>query len=139
MDVDRSRFRDKTSSETEEHGQHLLFEWGFANSGSLGMILTTHAVVGAALATFVPSHPVTAFAVGFASHFILDAVPNVDYPIRSRSVNPKIGAPMAFDKSLLQDVVTIGSDGLFGPVAALFLFSSATNFWVILMGANPWM
>jgi hypothetical protein len=28
------------------------------------MILTTHAVVGAALASFVPSHPITAFALG---------------------------------------------------------------------------
>jgi hypothetical protein len=99
------------------------------------MILTTHAVVGAALASFVPSHPAAAFVLGFGSHFILDAIPHVDYPIRSRSVNPKIGAPMSFDGALLQDVVTIGSDGLFGLVAALFLFSSATNFWAILMGA----
>jgi hypothetical protein len=30
------------------------------------MILTTHAVVGAALATFLPSHSAAAFAVGFA-------------------------------------------------------------------------
>jgi hypothetical protein len=67
----------------------------------------------------------------WASH----AIPHVDYPIRSRSVNPKIGAPMAFDRALLQDAITIGSDGLFGLVAALFLFSSATNFWAILMGA----
>jgi hypothetical protein len=99
------------------------------------VILTTHAVVGAALATFLPSHPVAAFAVGFASHFVLDAIPHVDYPIRSRSVDPKIGAPMVFDGALLQDAVTIGSDGLFGMVVSLLLFSSATNFWAVLMGA----
>ncbi len=99
------------------------------------MILTTHAVVGAALATFLPSHPAAAFAVGFASHFALDAIPHVDYPIKSRSVNPKIGAPMSFDKALLQDVVTIGSDGLFGMLVSLLLFSSAENFWAVLMGA----
>jgi hypothetical protein len=87
MDVDRSRFLDKKSKKAEEHNQHLLFEWGFANWGSLGMILTTHAVVGAALASFVPSHPATAFVLGFASHFVLDAIPHVDYPIKSRSVN----------------------------------------------------
>jgi hypothetical protein len=87
------------------------------------MILTTHAVVGAAIASFVPSHPATAFALGFGGHFILDAIPHVDYPIKSRSVNPKIGAPMAFDRALLQDGVTIGSDGVFGLVAALFLFA----------------
>ena len=55
------------------------------------MILTTHAVVGAALASFVPSHPAAAFVLGFGSHFNLDAIPHVDYPIKSRSVNPRIG------------------------------------------------
>ncbi len=98
-------------------------------------ILTTHAIVGAALTSFMPSHPAAAFAAGFASHFALDAIPHVDYHIKSRSVNPRIGAPMAFDRALLQDAVTIGSDGLFGIMAALFLFSSSANFWAILMGA----
>jgi hypothetical protein len=99
------------------------------------MILTTHAVVGAALASFLPSHPAAAFVVGFASHFALDAIPHVDYPIKSRSVNPQIGAQIAFDRALLQDAVTIGFDGLFGVTAALLLFSSSVNFWAILMGA----
>jgi hypothetical protein len=99
------------------------------------MILTTHAIVGAALASFMPSHPAAAFVVGFASHFALDAIPHVDYPIRSRSVNPKIGAPMAFDRALLQDAMTIGTDGLFGILAALFLFGSSADIWAILMGA----
>jgi hypothetical protein len=38
------------------------------------MILSTHAVVGAALASFVPSHPFAAFMIGFASHFALDTI-----------------------------------------------------------------
>jgi hypothetical protein len=99
------------------------------------MILTTHAVVGAALASFVPSHPAAAFVLGFGSHFILDAIPHVDYPIRSRSVNPKIGAPMRFDRALLEDVLAIGSDGLFGMLISLLLFSTPGNLWAVLMGA----
>src|SRR5580704_15032419 len=99
------------------------------------MILTTHAIVGAALASFLPSHPAAAFVAGFASHFALDAVPHVDYPIKSRSVNPRIGAPMRFDRALLEDVLTIGADGLFGLIAALLLFSSSANFWAVHMGA----
>ena len=71
------------------------------------MILSTHAVVGAALASFVPSHPLAALVIGFASHFALDAIPHWDYPIKSRSVNPKIAAPMVFDRALLQYAVTI--------------------------------
>src|SRR6516162_9298967 len=99
------------------------------------MILTTHAIVGAALASFLSSHPAAAFVAGFASHFVLDAIPHVDYPIKSQSVNPRIGAPMAFDRALLEDALTIGTDGLFGIIAALFLFSTTASLSAILMGA----
>jgi hypothetical protein len=67
----------------------------------IGMILSTHAVVGAALASFVPSHPLAALVIGFASHFALDAIPHRDYPIKSRSVNPKIAAPMVVDRAFV--------------------------------------
>jgi len=99
------------------------------------MTLCTHAVVGAALASFVPSHPAAAFAIGFASHFVLDAIPHWDYSIKSRSINPMIGAPIVFDSALLQDAVTIGFDGLVGIMVALFLFGSSANQWAILLGA----
>jgi hypothetical protein len=99
------------------------------------MILSTHAVVGAALASFVPSHPFAAFVIGFASHFALDAIPHWDYPIKSRLVNPKIAAPMVFDRALLQDALTIGLDAAFGIAVALLLFGSPTNFWTILLGS----
>lgn len=82
------------------------------------MILSTHAIVGAAVASFLPSHPTTAFVLGFASHFVLDAIPHWDYPIRSAAVDPKIGAPMTFDRALLRDAVVIGSDGLVGILGA---------------------
>jgi hypothetical protein len=115
-----------------------LFDFeSWIDTSNLGawMILTTHAIVGAALASFLPSHPVAAFVVGFASHFALDAIPHVDYPIKSCSVNPNIGAPLVFDRALLRDAVTIGFDGLFGITAGLFLFGSLAGFWAILMGA----
>jgi len=99
------------------------------------MILCTHAVVGAALASFVPSHPAMAFLLGFASHFALDAIPHADYPIRSRSVNPKIGAPMVFDAALVWDMLAIGSDALIGTVLAVFLFGSPAALWAVLVGA----
>jgi hypothetical protein len=99
------------------------------------MILCTHAVVGAALASFLPSHPAAAFVVGFASHFAIDAIPHWDYPIRSHSVNPMIAAPIAFDRALLRDAAAIGSDGLFGVAVALYLYSSSASLWAILLGA----
>jgi len=100
------------------------------------MILSTHALVGAALANMFPSHPGVAFAVGFASHFALDAIPHADYPIRSASIDPKIGAPLRFDRALLQDAITIGADGMLGLVCAFLLFASAANQWAILLGAS---
>jgi hypothetical protein len=99
------------------------------------MILSTHAIVGAAIASFLPSHPTTAFVLGFASHFVLDAIPHWDYPIRSAAVDPKIGAPMTFDRALLRDAVVIGSDGLLGILSALLLFASSDGLWSILLGA----
>src|SRR5438270_8986664 len=99
------------------------------------MILSTHAIVGAAIASFLPSHPTTAFVLGFGSHFVLDAIPHWDYPISSASVNPKIGAPVTFDRALLRDLVVIGSDGLLGILGALLLFASSEGLWSILLGA----
>ena len=100
------------------------------------MILSTHAVVGAAIANLLPAHPEAAFVLGFASHFALDAIPHADYPIRSASLDPKIGAPLRFDRALLQDAITIGADGLLGLVFAFVLFASAENQWAILLGAS---
>jgi hypothetical protein len=99
------------------------------------MILSTHALVGAAIANMFPSHPGVAFAAGFASHFALDAIPHADYPIRSASVDPKICAPLRFDRALLLDAITIGADGMLGLVCAFLLFASAANQWAILLGA----
>src|SRR5262249_5781248 len=99
------------------------------------MILSTHALVGAALANMFASHPVVALAVGFASHFALDAIPHADYPIRSASLDPKIGAPLRFDRALLQDAVTIGADGMLGLVFAFLFFASTENQLAILLGA----
>jgi hypothetical protein len=50
-------------------------------------------------------------------------------------VNPKIGAPVTFDRALLTDVVVIGSDGLLGILGALLLFAWSDGLWSILLGA----
>ena len=99
------------------------------------MILSTHAIVGAAIASFLPSHPTAVFVLGFASHFVLDAMPHWDYPIMSAAVDPKAGAPMTFDRALLRDAVVIGSDGLLGILGALLLFASSDGLLSILLGA----
>ena len=45
------------------------------------MILTPHAIVGAALANMFPNDPALGFGLAFASHYLLDLVPHTDYDI----------------------------------------------------------
>jgi len=52
------------------------------------MIPSTHAIVGGAVASLFPSHPVLVAALGFASPFAIDAIPHWDYPLQSISVKP---------------------------------------------------
>jgi hypothetical protein len=94
------------------------------------MTLTTHAIVGAALASAVPTHPVVAFSVGFCSHFLLDAIPHWDYHLDSMSEDKK--NPMATDmkigKSFFFDLCKIGADFLLGFVLAFLFFGSLGDF-----------
>ena len=74
------------------------------------LTLTTHAIVGAAIVHFMPSHPLAAVCLAFASHFLLDAFPHWDYPIWSTSLKPSIASPMKYDRALFTDMLTIGTD-----------------------------
>ena len=99
------------------------------------MTLTTHAIVGAALASFLTASPLAAAAIAFASHFALDAIPHWDYPIASASVQPDKAAAMQYDRALVRDVAVIGLDALLGTAIGLVLFASPSNFSIVLLGA----
>lgn len=97
------------------------------------MTLTAHAIVGAALVSIVPEHPVAGVCAAFASHFLVDAIPHVDYRIRSASINTKIRAPLTFDRNFFLDMLSIGADAVLGMLLALILFSATP--WQIALGA----
>jgi len=88
------------------------------------MILSTHAIIGAATASFVPTHPVLGFSIGFASHFLLDAIPHWDYKLHSieRNHENHLEVDMHFNKKFPLDIAKISLDGLLGLLFALFLF-----------------
>jgi hypothetical protein len=102
------------------------------------MTLTTHAVVGAAIVSLMPAQPLLALSVAFASHFLLDALPHWDYPIRSSSVNPRIAAPMKYDRALFLDMLTIGGDAALGVVLGVVLFTRPTQVSVLLVFFGAW-
>lgn len=86
------------------------------------MTLATHAIAGAALATTMPTRPVLVFAAGFASHFLLDAIPHWDYPLDNGMF---VGRPVYLD------LIKIAGDGLLGLVVSWLLFHS----WVGMIAA----
>ena len=99
------------------------------------MILSTHAVVGAALASLMPSHPVAAFVVGFASHFAIDSIPHWDYPLRSISLGPGARNNVRMSAARIRDLAVIGFDGLAGLVLATVIFGTEANLVAVLAGA----
>jgi hypothetical protein len=100
------------------------------------MILSTHAVVGGAIASLFPSHPIFAAAAAFASHFAIDAIPHWDYPLRSIAVGR--GADnrrLHLNRAVLIDLAIIGADACAGLALALWLFATPASTWVVAICA----
>ena len=100
------------------------------------MILSTHAIVGGAIASFLPSHPLLAAVAAFASHFAIDAIPHWDYPLQSIAIGK--GADnrrLRLSRTVLTDLADITMDACVGLAPALWLFATPAPVWVIILGA----
>jgi hypothetical protein len=98
------------------------------------MILSTHAVVGSAIASFMPGHPVPAFVLGVASHFAIDAIPHVDYPLYSITVKRSAPSALTLNWLLVQDLSLITLDACLGLAIALWLYASPGATTAVLAG-----
>jgi hypothetical protein len=99
------------------------------------MILSTHAILGRAIGSLMPGHPVLAFATGIASHFAIDAIPHWDYPLRSISVKPGGRSALVLNRSLLRDLGLITLDACVGLGIALWLYASPAAVTAVVLGA----
>jgi hypothetical protein len=99
------------------------------------MILSTHAIVGGAIASLFPSHPALVVVVAFASHFAIDAIPHWDYPLRAISLKPGAQRQLKFDRPLFRDLALIALDACAGLALALALFATPATAAVIALGA----
>ena len=100
------------------------------------MILSTHAIVGAAIASLFPSHPALVVAAGFASHFAIDAIPHWDYPLQAISIRPAGGSTaLNLDGRLCRDLSLIALDASVGLALAIWLFATPATMGAILLGA----
>jgi hypothetical protein len=88
------------------------------------MILTTHAITGAAVASILPNNPALGFAVGFVSHFLLDAIPHWDYDLRSskKDLDNPLNNDLILNKSFIFDLIKMGFDAFLGIAISYFLF-----------------
>lgn len=100
------------------------------------MILSTHAIVGGAIASLIPLHPAAAAVAGFASHFAIDAIPHWDYPLRSISLGRGANnRRLSFSSATLTDFAIIGFDACAGLGLALWMFATKASIWTIAIGA----
>jgi hypothetical protein len=99
------------------------------------MILSTHAVVGAAVATLLPQDAALVFAAGIASHFMIDAIPHWDYPLRGIKVGRSQAGVLRLNRALVRDVCLIALDACVGLALAILLFARAAPLWVIVLAA----
>jgi len=102
------------------------------------MILTNHAITGAALASLIPNQPLVGFSVGFLSHFVLDAIPHWDYNLESKKEDGnKMNDDLVINRKFAKDILKIGTDGMTGLLLAYFLFSfyMKVSVFAVLCGA----
>ena len=103
------------------------------------MILSVHATFGAAVSAMIPSHPLAGFVLGFASHFVLDAIPHKDYDLLSVESTPdckmKLAETIYKKFRLMRDMAVVSLDALVGLSLAFLFFFNPTHPFVFLAGA----
>ncbi len=100
------------------------------------MVLSTHAVIGAAAASLFPNHPVLAFSVAFGSHFVADMIPHWHYPVGSFVREEDMMAEdMLINRQFYRDLFNIGLDAFLGLAVSYLVFSWLNvPFWIIVAG-----
>jgi len=103
------------------------------------MTLTTHSVVGGALAKALTINPVIAFAVGVAGHYLIDSLPHWEYNLCSAKLDPndRMNDDMVLGRNFIFDLGKIGLDFLLGLLLAVLFFydpSRPESLFVVLAG-----
>ena len=105
------------------------------------MVLSSHAVIGAAIAQVVPANPALGFGLAIISHFILDMIPHWDYPLSSLEKptdGNKLNQRFKLSPALVADFMKTGADLLIGSILALVIFYPVNKAaaWALLAGVT---
>lgn len=100
------------------------------------MVLSVHTLVGGALSATLPLSPIASLAVGFVSHFVLDAIPHSDYPLQSISKDREDRGQdaMVKDGRLAHDLFINGIDGILGFLILVGLTFNSSSLFSIIAG-----
>ena len=100
------------------------------------MTFGTHMVVAAAVALPVLHNPAAAFAVGLASHYVVDAIPHWDWPLKSLEKKPEEGhfaSTVNFSFGAISiDLLRIAIDTSMGLVALGVVYLIAGHAWSLI-------
>lgn len=88
------------------------------------MVLSTHAVVGAAVASLFPGNLPLAFGLAVVSHYAADAIPHRDYRLKSHvsDKNNKLNDSLVISKDSLGDILKISFDFTLGVALAVLIY-----------------
>jgi hypothetical protein len=107
------------------------------------MTLTTHAVVGAAVAKIIGVNPAFGFLGGMASHYVLDSIIHWDYRLKSKCMDfekPAEEFPVKrifYDINFFIDLLKVGIDLALGFVLVFLFFPRPDSYmnYILLSGA----
>jgi len=105
------------------------------------MTLTTHAIVGAAVASAIPSHPIIGFIGGFSSYFVIDSIPHFDegslLHSTRRDVDRSFARSIHYGKELLYDFSLVGFDALLGFLLSIGILWGLFHvpLYIVVLGA----
>ncbi len=99
------------------------------------MTLATHMVTGATAAAVFSSHPVEAFFIGWASHYVFDAIPHWDYSLASFSSDSEkpLDTKVTFNRFLFLDIGKVLLDVLIGALVVYFLSVGVNTFTLTIL------
>ncbi len=99
------------------------------------MTLTTHGIVGTAVARVFAWHPVSAFFMAFLSHYLIDALPHWDYDLKSarRDENNHLNNDIVLNKDFVLDFIKIAFDVFFGLFLSFIIFQPIGNEQILVI------
>src|SRR3989344_7218840 len=85
------------------------------------MVLSTHAIAGAATALVFRDNPIIALAAAFSSHYVLDAIPHWHYKLLSKRTDDSypFGKKIDFGMDFRKDIFRTGFDFWLGLIISL--------------------